>query len=195
TFMGGENDIRGFQFFQITPVAYLPTSVNVPLLTPLGTQIMQKTLINGYLTSTPASLAIPAYQIITPGGDSQAVVNLEYRIPIFGPVTLSPFADIGMNRILFTNQLKVNADQVSTLNATFPSAGFGNKVLIAPGTQAIRSSVGLEVSVVLPIVQAPFRIYWAYNPSTVQTALQPPLVFDPATMPNGTTVSNAINTY
>ena len=195
TFMGGENDIRGFQFFQITPVAYLPTTVTVPLLTPSGTQISKQTLVNGYLVSSPLSQAIPAYQIITPGGDTQAVVNLEYRIPLFGPVTLSPFADIGMNRILFTNQLKVNADEVSTLNATFPSAGFNDKVLIAPGTQAIRSSVGLELSVVLPIVQAPFRIYWAYNPSTVQTALQAPLVFDPSTMPNATTVLNAINTY
>jgi len=91
--------------------------------------------------------------------------------------------------------LKVNADEVNNLNNQFTAAGFTDKVLIAPGTQAIRSSVGLELSVVLPIVQAPFRIYWAYNPTTVQQTLQPPIVLDPSTMPNGATVANAIRTY
>jgi outer membrane protein insertion porin family len=55
--------------------------------------------------------------------------------------------------------------------------------------------VGLELSVILPIVQAPFRIYWAYNPTVVEQTLQAPIVFDPSTMPNGATVANAINTY
>jgi len=48
---------------------------------------------------------------------------------------------------------------------------------------------------VLPIVQAPFRIYYAYNPTTVQQTLRSPIVLDPSTMPNATTVANAINTY
>ncbi len=195
TFIGGENDIRGFEFFQVTPVAYLPSTANAPVYNPDGSQRHQKTLINGTLVNTAVSLPIPIYQIITPGGDTQAVVNVEYRIPLFGPATLAPFADIGMNRILFTNQLKVNSGQVTNLNNQFTAAGFTDKVLIAPGTQAIRSSVGLELSVVLPIVQAPFRIYWAYNPSTVQTGLQPPIVLDPSTMPNGATTANAINSY
>ncbi len=194
TFIGGENDVRGFQFFQITPVAYLPNSTSVNVLNPDGSQRAQKNLINGTLTSTTISLPFPYYQIITPGGDTQAVINAEYRIPIFGPVTLSPFADIGMNKVVFTNQLKVNPGQINSLNYQFPSAGFTDKVLIAPGTQAIRSSVGLEVSVILPIVQAPFRIYYYYNPTTVQQTLRSPLVFDPSTMPNGATVANAINT-
>ena len=195
TFMGGENDVRGFQFFQITPVAYLPSTASASVLNPDGSQRSQKTLINGYLASTPVSIPIPIYQIITPGGDTQALVNLEYRIPIFGPVTLSPFADIGANRISYASQLKVNSDEVNNLNTLFPSAGFTDKVVIAPGTQAIRSSTGLELSVVLPIVQAPFRIYWAYNPTTVEQTLRSPLVFDPSTMPNGATVSNAINSF
>src|SRR6185437_8608452 len=117
------------------------------------------------------------------------------RIPIVGPVTLSPFVDIGMNKILYTDQLKVNNGQIVNLNNQFPSAGFTNKVVIAPGTQAIRSSVGVELSVILPIVQAPFRIYWAYNPTTVQQVLQGPVVWDPSTMVNPATVVNAITNY
>jgi outer membrane protein insertion porin family len=195
SFLGGENDVRGFQFFQITPIAYLPSTTNAQVLKADGSALSQKTLVNGYLTSTAQSIPIPIYQIITPGGDTQAVVNLEYRIPLFGPATLAPFVDVGMNKILYTNQLKVNAGEITTLNGLFPAAGFTDKVLIAPGTQAVRSSVGLELSVVLPIVQAPFRIYWAYNPTTVQQALRSPIVLDPTTMPNGATLSNAINMF
>jgi outer membrane protein insertion porin family len=195
TFLGGENDVRGFEFFEITPVAYLPSSAAVPILNPDGSTRVQKTLIGGHLVNTPTSVNVPLYQIITPGGDTQAVANLEYRIPIVGPVTLSPFLDIGMNKILYPNQLKVNSGQVTNLNNQFPAAGFTDKVVIAPGTQAIRSSVGVELSVVLPIVQAPFRVYWAYNPTTVQEWLQGPIVWDPSTMVNPTSVVNAISTY
>jgi outer membrane protein insertion porin family len=195
SFIGGENDVRGFQFFQITPIAFLPSSASVPVLNADGSQQYQKTLINGYLTSTAVSVPIPTYQIITPGGDTQVVSNLEYRIPLFGPLTLAPFFDVGMNKIMYTSQLRVNSDEVNSLNDQFPSAGFNDNVLIAPGTQAIRTSVGLELSVVLPIVQAPFRIYWAYNPTTVEQILQPPIVLDPSTMHTAATVLNAISTY
>jgi len=194
-FMGGENDVRGFQFFQITPIAYLPSSTSATVLNADGSQQYQNQLVNGYLTKTAVSVGIPVFQIITPGGDTQSVFNGEYRIPLFGPVTLSPFLDIGMNKILYTNQLKVNSAEVNTLNNEFPAAGFTDKVLIAPGTQAIRSSVGLEISVILPIVQAPFRVYYAYNPTIVERTLQGPIVLDPSTLPNGATFANAVNTY
>ena len=55
-------------------------------------------------------------------------------------------------------------------------------------------STGLELQVVLPIVQAPFRIYWAYNPVVVRQFLQPPIVLDRSMFPNQTTFLNAINT-
>ena len=110
--------------------------------------------------------------------------NFEYRIPIFGPVTLVPFFDAGMNRILYTNQLTVNPGQIANLNAQFPQAAFTNKVKIAPGTQDTRMSTGLEIDVVLPIVQAPFRVYYAYNPSVVREYLQPPIVVDRSMFPN-----------
>jgi outer membrane protein insertion porin family len=195
SFIGGENDVRGFQFFEITPIAYLPSSASVPVLNANGTQQYQKTLLNGVPTSTAVSVPIPTYQIITPGGDTQVVSNLEYRIPLFGPLTLAPFFDVGVNKIMYPSQLRVNSDEVNTLNDQFPSAGFNDNVLIAPGSQAIRTSVGLELSVVLPIVQAPFRIYWAYNPTTVEQFLQPPIVLDPSMMHTAQTVASAISTY
>ena len=108
-------------------------------------QRTQKTLIDGYLTSTDVAQNVPIYQIITPGGDTQSVFNFEYRIPILGPVTLAPFFDAGLNKIVYTNQLKVNPGQITNLNGQFPEAAFDDKVRIAPGTQAIRMSTGLEI--------------------------------------------------
>jgi len=83
TFMGGENDVRGFEFYSITPVAYIPSNVAVGVLNPDGSPRTQKTLVGGYLQQTPVSQNAPIYQIITPGGDTQGIFNFEYRIPIF----------------------------------------------------------------------------------------------------------------
>jgi outer membrane protein insertion porin family len=194
-FIGGENDIRGFDFYSVTPIAYIPSSANISILNPDGSQRVQNQLVNGYLTPVNVSQNIPIYQVITPGGDSHAVFNFEYRIPIFGPVTLVPFYDVGANRILYPNQLTVNPGQVANLNGQFPSAAFTNKVKIAAGTQATRMSTGLEIDVVLPIVQAPFRVYYAYNPSLVREYLQPPIVADFTQFPNAATLNNAIASY
>ena len=55
------------------------------------------------------------------------VGNFEYRIPIVGPVTLALFIDSGVNKILLTNQLKMNEGRVSDLNSMFPQAGFDGR--------------------------------------------------------------------
>ncbi len=195
TFMGGENDVRGFEFYSITPVAYIPSNAAVNVLNPDGSQRTQKTLVNGYIQSTPVTQNSPIYQIITPGGDTQGIFNFEYRIPIFGPVTLAPFFDAGLNKVLYPSQLKVNQGQIDLLNGEFTQAAFSNRVKIAPGTQAVRMSTGVEVQVILPIVQAPFRVYWAYNPVVLQQYLQPPIVLDRSMYPNQTTFVQAITQY
>ena len=195
TFIGGENDIRGFDFYRVTPVAYIPSSVDAAVLHADGTPAIQKVLVNGQTVQRAVTQSVPTYQIITPGGDTQGVVNFEYRIPIFGPVTLAPFVDVGVNRVLFANQLTVNPGQIVDLNQKFPQAAFSDKVKIAPGTQKIRSSAGIELQVVLPIVQAPFRIYWAYNPTVVREFLQAPIVLDPSMFPNSTTFLNTVNQF
>ena len=194
-FIGGENDIRGFDFYSISPIAWIPSSASVPILNADGSQRFQKVLQNGYPVNAAIQQSIPTYQIITPGGDTHGVFNFEYRIPIFGPVTLVPFVDVGANRILYKNQLTVNPGQISNLNSQFPSAAFSNKVKLAPGTEATRMSTGLELDVVLPIVQAPFRVYWAYNPYIVREFLQPPIVVDQSMFANAATLTNAIQSY
>jgi outer membrane protein insertion porin family len=191
-YMGGENDIRGFDIWSISPVAYIPTSATVALLNNDGTPRQQRTVINGATTFVNVVQTIPSYQLVTPGGDLEAVSNLEYRIPIFGPVILAAFLDTGMDRLVLSQQLKLNSDRVSQLDALFPEAAFPDRAIIQAGTQKIRMSTGLELQVMLPVVNAPFRIYWAYNPLRVEEYVQPPIVADRSYFPNAASFFNSI---
>jgi outer membrane protein insertion porin family len=195
TFIGGEQDIRGFEIWGITPIAYIASTSNVSVYNNDGTLRQQKVLVNGVQTLVNSTMAIPTYQLITPGGDTQMIGNFEYRIKIFGPVTLAIFADVGQNRILLPGELKMNPARVTQLNAEFPQAAFDGRVRLAPGTQNVRASTGLELQVLLPVVQAPFRVYWAYNPLRVSELLQPPIVADRSMFPNNQTFLHAIAAF
>jgi outer membrane protein insertion porin family len=157
-----------------------------------GTQRVQQTIQNGQVVQIPATMQIPAYTTIFPGGDTSGVFNFEYRIPIFGPVTLAPFFDAGINRITRASQLGLNQDRVNQLNGLFPQSDFKARAVIAGATQAFRTSTGIELQVVMPVVNAPFRLYWAYNPNIVQTYLQPPVVADRSYFPNDVTYNQAV---
>jgi outer membrane protein insertion porin family len=191
-YMGGENDIRGFDIWSISPVAYIPTSASVPLLNNDGTPRQQKVTLNGATSFVQVTQSIPSYQLVTPGGDLEGITNLEYRIPIFGPVILAAFLDTGINRLVLSKQLKLNSDRVSQLDGLFPEAAFPNRAVIAAGTQPIRMSTGLELQVMLPVVNAPFRVYWAYNPLRVGEYVQPPIVADRSYFPNAASFFNSI---
>jgi outer membrane protein insertion porin family len=195
TFIGGEQDVRGFDIWGISPVAFIPSTTTVNILNDDGTQRVQKTITNGVVGNAPATLNIPYYQLVFPGGDLQVVGNFEYRISILGPVTLAPFLDFGINKVVLPGQLKMNPDRVDELNGLYPQAGFSGKAVIAPGTQTPRMSTGIELQVLLPVVNAPFRIYWAYNPLIFRDYLQPPIVVDRSAFPNNATFLNAITTY
>lgn len=195
-YIGGEQDVRGFDFYGISPIGFLASSASVNVLNADGSMRGQKVIgTNGQPSFQAITQQIPIYQIITPGGDTQVVANFEYRIPIFGPVTAALFTDMGLNKILFKNQLRVNQDRIDNLNALFPQAAFDNKVIVYPGTEKIRVSSGLELQVLLPIVQAPFRIYYAINPLRVHENIQTPIAADPSYFPNAATYRSAIATY
>jgi outer membrane protein insertion porin family len=75
-FMGGDFDIRGFDFRAVSPIASFTRQVDV--------------------TDSATGLTVkkPYDDIVYVGGDTETVANFEYRIPLFGPVTLAPFLDI-----------------------------------------------------------------------------------------------------
>jgi outer membrane protein insertion porin family len=195
-YMGGEDDVRGFDLLTISPIAFIPSSTSVNVLNNDGTQRVQK-IINsdGSIGTAPVTQTIPYYQFILPGGDLASVFNYEYRIPIVGPVTLAPFVDAGMDRLTLPGQLQLNSDQVNKLNGIFPAADFNPRAVIVSSSEKPRVSIGLELQVLMPVVNAPFRLYWAYNLSYLNTVLQPPIVADRTFFPNNATYQNALQVF
>jgi outer membrane protein insertion porin family len=187
-FIGGEQDVRGFQIMGITPIGWVASSTSIPVYNADGSPRTTPVVSNGAITSTPVTMTIPVYQLVTPGGDTRIIGNFEHRIPIIANVvTLAPFFDVGVDRIIFPHQLILAPQRTDDLNTQFPEAAFSGKIELAPGTQRIRTSTGLELQVMLPVVNAPFRVYFAYNPTNVREYLQPPIVADPSLFPNNAT--------
>jgi len=195
TYIGGEQDIRGFQTWSVSPIAFIPSEAVINVLNQDGTQRTQLINVNGVPTATNITMAVPIYQLVFPGGDTHVVTNFEYRIPIFGPVVLALFADAGVNRILRPGELDIAQSRIDYLNTEYPGAGFTPRAVIAPNTQKPVASTGLEIQVLLPVVQAPFRVYWAYNPLVVREYLQPPIVADRSFFPNEATFLNAVASF
>ena len=98
-------------------------------------------------------------------------------------MTLAAFFDAGWDRVSMPGQLKISTSELNLLNSEFPWAGFTNEIKIAPGTQKLRSSTGLELQVILPIVNAPFRIYYAYNALRLDGTANPPIQITPSMFP------------
>jgi outer membrane protein insertion porin family len=158
-YLGGENDLRGFDIRAVSPVTYIPNSIN------------QTISVSGRAFNVPVLLK----SITFPGGDTQGVMNLEYRIPIAGPVAMSLFNDIGTVGVLRKGGLLLAQSGVENINQLYPLANQQAQLQIAPGTNfKLRDSAGIEFIVNLPIVQAPFRIYYAYNPLRIHQTLYAP---------------------
>jgi outer membrane protein insertion porin family len=157
-YLGGEQDLRGFDIRTVSPVVFVPT------LTATSISYANPRVLDGNGNPTTGTVSIPtlSYQTSFPGGDTEIVSNAEYRIPLFPHVTLSVFGDAGATGALQQDQLQLNSIDYSTLSQQFPGTTISRTLQFQPGTNfKPRTSAGLELVVQLPIVQAPFRIYWA----------------------------------
>jgi outer membrane protein insertion porin family len=174
-YSGGEQDLRGFDVRSVGPYVFIPNNVAFTLTNPDGTTVPLN-------AANPALgnviIPLPIYRLVSIGGDSQVTANLEYRIPIVNQVTFAFFTDFGMNMDLKTNQLLQSTSGHALIQgaqygcptiingACFggSSVQFPNPLSIVPGTNFVpRMSNGAELQVILPIVNAPFRIFYAYN--------------------------------
>jgi len=145
-FMGGDFDIRGFDFRQITPIAYVVRNIGVAD------------------PETGNTISRPYDDVVYVGGDTQGVLNLEYRIPIIGQVfTMAPFFDIGNSWVIKRDQLTrqvYNSEGILTTE----------QVKFLPGTNSgVRTSTGLELQVMMPVIRAPFRLIFAVNPNRIHS--------------------------
>ncbi len=208
SYLGGENDIRGFDIRTVSPIAYLPSVQSLPLRNPDGTLVPANPALPIVLTAAGQCavtsncylIKLPFQQLTTPGGDLSLIGNLEYRITIAGPVALAPFIDMGINPIIRTSQLQIAQRQFDDLRTTpfgCPSlpppftncAGtvnlkFSQFLSAVPGTNWVpRMSTGLELQMMLPVINAPFRIYWAYNAMRLNSSTAPPVPISRAMFP------------
>ncbi|HEY6329248.1 MAG TPA: BamA/TamA family outer membrane protein, partial [Blastocatellia bacterium] len=111
-YLGGDQDIRGYDIRSISPL--------VPIFTTINSQDVFATNLNGgrlpireasrattdsvapgviqTFTRTGEAFPLPEGQPqpeVPLGGDSEMVFNIEYRVPIIGPLAIVPFIDIG----------------------------------------------------------------------------------------------------
>lgn len=108
-FLGSEFDVRGYNTRSLGPIApydsYVTTRNIVVASNVVGdpveaaglpdarrAEIAQLGLLNGPASGSNA-LFRSNYRFI--GGDTRLLGNFEYRVPIFGPLTMAAFADVG----------------------------------------------------------------------------------------------------
>lgn len=194
-YVGGEEDIRGFYIRSISPISFYPTIAQVCNKDATGTPIpalnADGTVIAGVCGSYTR---YPVNTVIYPGGDTELVANAEYRIPIAGPVTLSYFVDVGTAFAWRNSQLKVQQSALESIRQQFPWFPLPTELKpIGLTNFRPRGSTGLEVQVVLPIVNAPFRVFWGYNFLRVNDTVIPPQDYPPESLfPNHATYEDAI---
>ncbi len=193
SYMGGENDLRGFDIRSVSPVAFLPNDGTITLTNPDGTPVP---LDPQNPRAGNVTVKIPVDQITFPGGDLSLVTNMEYRITIYGPVALAPFIDAGIDPIIRRSQLQIAEAQYQQVTTTLVgcptlsqsatantcATGFLLNPQPSQDLQVLgstnwrpRMSTGLELQMFLPVINAPFRIYWAYNPVRLDSPANPPI--------------------
>jgi outer membrane protein insertion porin family len=179
-YTGGESDLRGFDIRGATPYGYVPNRVTVQLTNPDGSCVPRDPS-NPQLNQC-IQVPIPVYGIASIGGDTSLTTNAEYRIPIAGPVTFSFFDDFGLDVVTNRGQLKQSPEGFASLTAPLygcpvfnngacqggipgSQVGFQKDIRPVSGTNLVpRMSLGGELGVIMPVVNAPFRLYFAYNP-------------------------------
>jgi len=113
------------------------------------------------------------------GGNKSLLFNAEYLINIAGPVRLVLFADAGQVRDInenfsWTEDLK----KQTTIGAVVPSdaasalyavggfiPGLPTRVDVTGTTNAFKTSTGAEIRFFMPVLNVPFRLIFAANPS------------------------------
>lgn len=135
-YLGGETDLRGFDIRSVTPYAMISYLIKDPQGNPMI----------DFNTGLP--LRKDTVQPI--GGDLSLLGQVEYRIPIAGPISLALFSEAGICTITQPDKLGFSSDT--------------NVYMIGSGNKKWRASVGAELQFMLPMINAPFRLIFAYNP-------------------------------
>ncbi len=180
-YSGGEQEIRGFDVRGATPYGYVPTRVNFQLTNPDGSCVPRDP--TNPEDNQCIQVPLPVYGIASIGGDTNLTANAEYRIPVVGPFTFSFFDDFGIDAAIEPWAVDAKprglclphraALWLPGCTTTAPAraasrvrrSGSIQDIHPVAGTNFVpRMSAGAELSVLMPIINAPFRLYYAYNP-------------------------------
>jgi outer membrane protein insertion porin family len=114
------------------------------------------------------------------GGNKSLLFNAEYLITIAGPVRLVLFADAGQVRDLGANfgwkedivEIVPPAppllfDPFAPARLTIPGQVQTNTTRVVGETSAFKVSTGAEIRFFMPVLNVPFRLIFAHNPSRV----------------------------
>jgi outer membrane protein insertion porin family len=150
-FLGGEYSVRGFDIRSIGPTA-------------------------------PNSL-------IVLGGNKSLLFNAEYLITIAGPVRLVLFGDAGQVRDVGDNfgwtheftklvvpPVPILIDPLVALGSLVDPNAPGVHTEVVGTAAAFKTSVGAEIRFFMPVLNVPFRLIYAWNPSrtgVLDNSLQP----------------------
>jgi len=108
-FLGGEQDIRGYNVRSISPTAPVATTVttrNISAQDLTGQRLKVRrpgqatgrsvapSVLETFLAENAVDTSVPDFPAFI-GGDTEMLFNLEYRIPIIGPLQFAPYFDIG----------------------------------------------------------------------------------------------------
>ncbi|ADV84737.1 outer membrane protein assembly complex, YaeT protein [Terriglobus saanensis SP1PR4] len=192
-YAGGETDVRGFDIRSASPYTFIPTKVMFNLTNPDGSTVPRDPT-NPTLGNVQVPL--PVYRLTSVGGDTSLTTNIEYRIPVGNSVTFAFFDDFNLTFDALKSQLRQSVLGQTQIDSPLygcpvfvngacsggKQVSFPNLLQTAPGTNYVpRMSMGAEVQVILPIVNAPFRIYYAYNPLRLYEDLPQKLAVDNTT--------------
>jgi outer membrane protein insertion porin family len=114
-YSGGEGELRGFDIRGATPYGYVPNRINFQLTNPDGSCVPRDP--NNPQLNQCIQVPLPVYGIASIGGDTSLTTNMEYRIPIAGPVTFAFFDDFGIDVALNKGQLKQSPEGFASLTA------------------------------------------------------------------------------
>jgi outer membrane protein insertion porin family len=196
-YIGGEYDIRGFDIRSISPLTFYPTTQRVCNRDNNGNQIMALNGDGKPTGSCGSYTQFPYYSPIFPGGDTEVVGNFEYRVPIAGPVTMAFFVDTGSSFILRASQLKIEPGSLSSFQLQYPSFPLPSELKpVGVTNYRPRSSTGIDVQVIVPIVNAPFHVFYGYNWLRMNEVIAPPQIIPSESLfPNEATYNDALKLF
>jgi outer membrane protein insertion porin family len=196
-YIGGEMDVRGFDIRTVSPVAFYPTIVSVCNRDNAGNPIIAVGSNGKPTGACGSSTSFPMNSPIFPGGDTEVVGNFEYRVPIAGPVNVAYFVDSGLNMALWPNQLKLTTSALSSIASQYPYFPLPSELKPIGVTNFYpRSSTGLDLQVILPIVNAPIHIFYGYNFLRLNSVVTPPQNLPPESLfPNPATYLDAVRNF